>query len=174
MPKTRLQKEAILTKTQERLSSASSVVLVNISGVKVGEIESIRDALFPQGLNLQVAKNNLMKIALKEVGIEVPAEILDQPLGLVFAYDDPVASAKASMPFAKEVAAFEIVGGIVDGQFVSASQVEALAALPGREQLLGQLVGTIAAPLSGFVNVLAGNIRGLVNVLSAVRDAKGA
>lgn len=172
MPKSRAQKEAILAQTSDRLSRSKSVVFVNIEGVKVGELEGIRDALFTDGLQLQVAKNNVFKLALKEAGYEVPAEVLDQPLGVVFSYDDAVASAKLTAPFVKEVAALEIVGGIMDGAFLSVAQVNALAKLPSREQLLGQLVGTLAAPLSGMVNVLSGNIRGLVTVMGQIRDAK--
>lgn len=169
MPKTRSQKEEILAKTQDRLTRASAVVFVNIAGVKVSQIEQIRDGLFAQGLQLQVAKNNLFKIALQEAKVTVPSEVLDQPIGMIFSYDDEVAAAKTTAPFAKEIEALEIVGGIVSGEFVSAKQVEALALLPSREQLLGQLVGTIAAPLSGFVNVMSGNLRGLVQVLSQIQ-----
>jgi len=174
MPKTRSQKEEILVKTQERLQRAKSVVLVNISGVKVDQVEAIRDDLFKHGLQLQIAKNNLLKIALKEQNIEMPAELLDQPLGLIFAYDDQVAAAKSVAPFVKEIEALEIVGGLVDQAFVTPSQVSALATLPSRDQLLGQLVGTLSAPLSGMVNVLAGNLRGLVQVLSQIQQAKAA
>ena len=172
MPKTRLQKEAILARTQDRLARSSAVVFVNIAGVKVGQVEAIRDSLFTQGLNLQIAKNSLFKIALSEKNIEMPSELLDQPLGMVFSYDDPIAAAKLTMPFVKEFEAFEVVGGLIDGAFVTAAQVAALATLPSREQLLGQLVGTLAAPLSGMVNVLAANIRGLVTVLGAISEAK--
>jgi large subunit ribosomal protein L10 len=172
MPKTRSQKEEILAKTQDRLTRSSAVVFVNISGVKVDQIEAIRDGLFTQGLQLQVAKNNLFKIALENTKLDIPAEILDQPLGMIFSYEDQVAAAKTVTPFAKEIEALEVVGGIVDGSFITAKQVEALALLPSREQLLGQLVGTIAAPLSGMVNVMAGNLRGLVQVLSQIQNQK--
>ena len=172
MPKTRVQKNEILALTTDRLNRSKSVVFVNIQGVKVSEMEAIRDALFTDGLQLQVAKNNIFKLALKEVGVEVPAEVLDQPVGVIYSYEDAVASAKLAAPFVKEVAALEIVGGIMDGVFLSVAQVDALAKLPSREQLLGQLVGTLAAPLSGMVNVLQGNIRGLVTVMGAIRDAR--
>ena len=172
MPKTRPQKEEILAKTQDRLQRAQSVVLVNVSGVKVDQVEKIRDDLFQHGLQLQIAKNNLLKIALSELSIEIPAELLDHSLGMIFAYDDQVAAAKSVAPFAKEIEALEIVGGLVDQKFVSSTEVQALAKLPSRDQLLGQLVGTLAAPLSGMVNVLAGNLRGLVQVLSQIQQSK--
>ena len=172
MPKSRLQKEEILAKTVDRLTRAQSVVFVTVSGVKVGEIESIRDSIFPQGLQFQVAKNALFKLALTERGLDVPAEVLDQPIGMVFSYEDVVAPAKALQPFLKEVEALQVIGGIVEGSYVNAHTIDTLAKLPNREQLLGQLVGTLAAPLSGLVNVLQGNIRGLVTVLGQIRDSK--
>lgn len=172
MPKTRAQKEAILATTRDRLSRSQSVVFVTVQGVKVNELESIRDGLFNDGLQLQVAKNSLFRLALKEEGIEVPAEVLDQPVAMVFSYADPVAAAKLVSPFLKEVEALNVAGGIMEGAYLTAAQVDALAKLPSREQLLGQLVGTLAAPMSGMVNVLQGNIRGLVTVLGQIRDAK--
>lgn len=172
MPKTRLQKEEILAKTIDRLTRAQSVVFLNMQGVKVSEIEAIRDSLFADGLQLQVAKNSLFKLALEEVGVEIPQELLDQPFAMVYSYGDPVASAKLVAPFIKEVEALDLLGGILEGSFLSVAQVESLASLPSRDQLLAQLVGTIAGPLTGLVNVLQGNIRGLVTALGQIRDQK--
>ena len=171
MPKTRVQKEAILATTVDRLQRSASVVFVSVQGVKVGQMESMRDALFPAGVQLQVAKNNLFQLALDQIKVEVPAELLSQPVGMVFGYDDAVAAAKLMAPFAKEVEALNLLGGIMDGRFMTAAEVQALATLPSREQLYGQLVGTLAAPLSGLVNVLQGNIRGLVTVLSKIQPS---
>lgn len=172
MPKTRVQKEEIVSQVEDRLGRSASVVLVAITGVKVNELESIRDALFPQGLQLQIAKNRLLQRVLAEKKISIPPEILDQPLGLIFSYDDVIAGPKATQPFLKEIEALKILGGITDGKFITSQDVEALAKLPSREQLLGQLVGTLAAPISGLVNVLQGNIRNLVYVMAQIRDSK--
>ena len=172
MPKTRLQKEEMLGQTVDRVQRSQGVVFVNIAGVKVDQIEKVRDSLFTQGLQLQIAKNNLARIAFGQLEIELPAELLDQPLGMVYSYADPVAGAKLSQPFVKEFEAFEIVGGLVNGKFVSAKQVQALALLPSREQLLGQLVGTLAAPISGFLNVLEGNLSAFVRVLNQIQEQK--
>jgi large subunit ribosomal protein L10 len=174
MPKTKLQKEGMLTALTDRLGRSQGVVLVGTSGIKVDEIEQIRDTLFTHGLQFQVAKNSLLKLALEENKMSVPAELLDQPLGLVYSYADPVAAAALTVPFKKEIEKLQVLGGLVGNEFMSADQVVALSKLPSREQLLGQLVGTLQAPISGFVNVLAGNIRGLVTVLGAIRDTKAA
>jgi large subunit ribosomal protein L10 len=172
MPKTRVQKEEISSKLADRLERSASAVFVTIQGVKVTEVEDIRNALFPNGLQLQVAKNSLLKRVMIDRGIEVPAGLLDQPVALVFGYEDPIASPKAMAPFAKEIEALEIVGGLMDGKFITPAEVRALAVLPSREQLLGQLVGTLAAPMRGLVTVMSGNIRGLVTALAAIRDQK--
>jgi large subunit ribosomal protein L10 len=174
MPKTRAQKEQLLAAFSDRINRSQSVVFVSTIGIKVDEVETMRDALFQQGLQLQVAKNSLLKLALAEHQIEVPQEILDQPLALIYSYDDAIAGPKQAAAFKKEVEAMNILGGIADKVFISSAQVEAYAKLPTREQLLAQLVGTINAPVSGFVNVLAGNVRSIVNVVNAIKDSKQA
>jgi large subunit ribosomal protein L10 len=172
MPKTREQKSTLLEQLNDRLGRSESVVFISLSQVKVSDVEQLRDAFFKEGVQLQVAKNSLLKIALTENKLDVPSDILDQPIGLVYSYTDPVAGPKAVTPFLKDIEALKILGGIADGAFITPAQVSAYAALPSREQLLGQLVGTLQAPISGLVNVLAGNIRGLVTVLGAIRDQK--
>ena len=172
MPKTRIQKEEMVAKLSDRMERSASVVIVSMTNVKVNHVEMIRDALFTDGLQLQIPKNRLLHKVLAEQNIEVPAEVLDQPIGLVFSYSDPVAPARIIAKVQKEVDTLQVAGGIMDGRYLTASEIDALAKLPTREQLLGQLVSTIASPLSGLVNVLQGNIRGLVTVLSQVRDSK--
>ena len=174
MPKTRSQKEAIFEKTVQGLSDSQSVVLMNIQGVKVSDMESIRDALHEKGLSMQVAKNTILKKALGEVKQDVPADLLDQPIALVYSIDDAVAGPKTMSPLFKDIESLKLVGGIMEGKFLSVSEVEAVAKLPSREELLARLVGTLQAPLSGMVNVLQGNIRNLVFVLAQVRDQKTA
>jgi large subunit ribosomal protein L10 len=172
MPKTRQQKEELLQEFADRLNRSAAVVFVSMAGVKVGEVEQIRDGLFPQGLQLQVAKNSLLRRVLADQDMTVPDEVLDQPLGLVYSYEDAVAAPKAVQGFVAEIDALKVLGGLMDGQYLAESQVTTLAKLPGREQLLAQTVGTIAAPLNGLVNVLHGNLRGLVTALGQIRDQR--
>ena len=174
MPKTRIQKEELLQKLSDRLGRSQSVVILSVEKVKVSEMEELRDSFFKQGLQLQVAKNSLFKRVLSDLKIEVPSEVTDQPISLVYSYEDAVLGPKTVQPFLKDIENLKVLGGIADNAFISAAQVEAYAKLPSREQLLGQLVGTLQAPISGLVNVLAGNLRGLVNVLGAIKDTKTA
>ncbi len=175
MPKTKAQKTALLQSYTEHIGSAQSVVIVSTTGIKVSDIEAIRDAIYPQGLTLQVAKNSLLKLALAEHKVEgVPAEVLDQPIALLYSKEDPIAGPKTIKEFGKKIETLTVLGGITEGAFITPAQVKAYADLPSREQLLGQLVGTLQAPISGMVNVLAGNLRGLVTVLGAIKDQKAA
>ena len=172
MPKTRLQKEEILAKLTDRLERAQSVVFLSLSGIKVEELETLREKFFAAGLQLQVPKNTILRKVLADTKQTVPTELLDQPLALVFSYEDGIAGPKTVAPFIKEIDKLVVLGGMMDGAFLEPAQVEAIAKLPSREQLLGQLVGVLQGPISGLVNVMAGNLRGLVTVLTAVRDQK--
>jgi len=87
-------------------------------------------------------------------------------------YNDEVAAAKLIADFAKGREGIEVVGGLLEGSFVDASAINQLSSLPSREELLAKLVGSINMPVSGFVNVLAGNLRGLVYALNAIKESK--
>jgi large subunit ribosomal protein L10 len=170
MPKSRAQKEQLLSELTNSLGTAKSAVILSVQGVKVGEFESIRDELFKGGMYIHVAKNSLLKRALAEQNQDVPADLLDQPVALVFSFEDEVAAAKAIAPFAKDIEALSMLGGMVNGSFINAKQVEALAKLPSREQLIAQLLGTLQAPVRGLATVLQGNLRGLVTVLTRISE----
>src|SRR5690606_20296531 len=132
---------------------SQSIVFLTLSGLKVDQVETMRDAFFEVGLQLQVPKNSLFKRVLTESKIEVPAEITDQPIAVVYSYEDAVLGPKTVEPFVKEIEQMQVLGGIADGKFITSAQVKAYASLPSREQLLAQLVGTLNAPISGLVNV---------------------
>lgn len=171
MPKTKDQKTAILDQLRDRLARKKAIILMNYQGLKVEETDKLKKKLRNQKIDYGVAKNSLFKIILNEKGIQVSSDILVQPLALGFAYDEVVVSKEISL-FAKEHEALKILGGILDQSFVSAEIIEALAKLPSREELLAKMVGSLNAPLSGLVNVLVGNIRGLISVLNQVKEQR--
>ena len=94
------------------------------------------------------------------------------PTGVVFAGHDPVAPAKALKTFSDTVKKVGIKGAYIDGKIVDSAQVEQLAKLPPKLELVATLVGTLAGPLRGLVTVLSGNQSGLVRVLDAIREQK--
>ena len=107
---------------------------------------------------------------MAEVGLEVDTKNFEGGVAAVFGFEDEVAPAQLIAAFAKKHDIVSIYGGMLEGNFIDSNKVKELAKLPSKQQLLGQLVGTINAPVSGFVNVLAGNLRGLVTVLNAIKD----
>ncbi len=169
MPKTRAQKE-ILMKELEGDVGKHAIIFVNYAGLTVSDINSLRDEVFDANCQVKVAKNTLLRKALAEASVEIEGEILDQPLALVISPDDEVAVSKIVQKFADAHESAEILGGIVDGIFVDAAKVKLLSTLPGREELLAKVVGSIGAPISGFVQVLVGNLRGLVSVLKQYQE----
>jgi large subunit ribosomal protein L10 len=170
MAKTRSQKEEQLVRLNDQFGSKKAV-FVDYQGLSVKEIENLRNALEGKGVKFVVVKNTLAKIAMKNAGIEVDDEILKKPVAVAFA-DDEVAPSKEIKNFTKLHQKLEILGGVIEKQFVPVLIIDALALLPSREELYAKVLGSIAAPISGMVNVLAGNIRGLVSILSQYSESK--
>lgn len=165
MPKTRDQKLQLVKQLKDRLTRKKALLLLNYQGLKVEETEILRKQLREKEIDFNIAKNSLLKIVLNEKGIIIGQDITDQPLALAFSYDDEVTVSKEITLFARDHQAVQILGGIIEDGFVGPETIEQLAKLPSREELLAKAVGSIATPLSGLVNVLTGNIRGLVSVL---------
>ncbi len=173
MAKTRLQKEKELNEFTQKLKDAKSVVFVNFDNLKVKEIEEFRKKCRAENVGYSVAKKTLMKLAFKEAGFEdADPKSFENSIGTLLGLSDEVAPARIVADFSKQYPAMVAVGGILEKRFVGKEKVIELSKLPSKQQLLGQLLGQINAPVSGFVNVLAGNLRNLVYVLNAVKDSK--
>ncbi len=173
MAKTRQKKDQIVKDLTDRITKAKSLVFVNFDGLKVKEVEELRRNFRAEKIDYLVAKKTLMKIAFKAAGFnDVDVKTFEKEVGTVIGYDDEVAPARLVEKFAKDHEALKSIGGILEGRLVSHEKIVALSKLPSREELLAKLVGSIKAPVSGFVNVLAGNLRHLVYVLNAIKDSK--
>lgn len=172
MPKTRAQKAEIVDGLAQKLASMKSVVFTSVAGYTMDDANALREKGRSVGVELLIAKKSLLVRALESNGFKITKDDLEGSILTTFGYDDEVAAAKLMAEFAKKRETISIVGGILEGQFVSTEAIQQLATLPSRDQLLGQLVGTLNAPISGFVNVLAGNLRKFVYVLDAIKEAK--
>ncbi len=172
MPKTREQKEQTMQILVDTLKQSKSVVFANFQGLKVSESEELRRLCRKQGLTYVATKKTLVAKALKDLGMTADPKSFDGAVSVVIGLEDEVAPAQILANFAKKHEAVRLFGGILEGAFIDGAKVTELSKLPSKQQLLGQLVGTLNAPISGFVNVLAGNLRGLVTVLGAIKDAK--
>lgn len=167
----REDKARVIEELSEKMRG-SSVVLVDFKGMNVAQSTRLRARSREAGVDFVVAKNTLAQRAANEAGIEGLDEFLVGPTALAFS-DDPVASAKLMAEFADDIEAFELKGGLLDGgRVMGTGDVVALSKLPGREQLLAQLLGAIQAPVAGLVTVLNAPLRNLAVVLNQVAEQK--
>ncbi len=172
MALTKQQKTKQIKDVKEKLSKQKSVIFVDFSKVSSKDMFGLRRALKEAGCNLKIAKKTLIRIAFGQSNISFwnkMKSIIPGQLALVFGIEDEIAPARISNKFAREHENFKILGGIFENRFIDREKVLALANLPSREELLQNIVGVIASPLSGFVTVLQGNIKGLVIILSKIK-----
>lgn len=159
----------MLDSLADKLERTKAAVFVNFSSIPVKELDLLRRQCREQGIDYVVAKKTLLKRVLADKGYQVSGEVPGE-IAAMFGYADEVAPSKLASVFAKDHPNLKLVGGVMSGALMSAEQVTALAKLPSKQELIGQVVGTIAAPLTGLVNVLQGNLRSLVYVLQAMAD----
>lgn len=171
MPKSRQQKKEVLDNLIKSLKNGKGAVLTVFSGLKVQSDRVFRSKLYEEGIEYSVVKKTLLKKAFRELGY--PEDKIDNLKGnvsLAVSAKDEVAPAKVLDSFIKDNQMVSFAGGILENQWIAADKVKALAKLPGRDELIAKTVSAIKAPITGFVNVLAGNLRGLINVLKAVQN----
>lgn len=170
------KKAEVISEVSGLLESSKLTVIAKYSGTSVKSLQELRRQAKDGGTTISVAKNRLVKKAMEQHDrfAQIDTTLLSGQLMYAFNAEDEVAPAQALASFAKNEPQIEFVAGITsDGSLISADDIKALASLPGKDQLRAQLVGTLAAPLSGFVNVMAGNVRGVLNVLNARADQLG-
>lgn len=165
------QKKAFVSELAEKMKNASSGVLVDYKGITVENDTKLRSEMRKNNIDYSVIKNSLIRFAAKQVGYDALESVLEGTTALAISMTDPVAPAKLVAEYAKkDKNIYNIKAGFVDGRVISADEVKALADLPSKEVLIAKMLGSMQAPISGFVNVLNGNIRGLVCVLNAIAE----
>ena len=173
MAKTKEQKKEIIQKLKDNLDKEKSMVFVDYKGLKAKDMFNLREELKKQNGLLFVIKRTLMNLVFKEKGIENKDEDLQGQTAIVFGFEDQISPIKATYDFSRQFEGLKILGGSVgiaqNYEFLEAEKIIELAKLPTRDELLAKLVGTISSPVSGFENVLQGNIRNLVCVLNAIK-----
>ncbi|MCK5416114.1 50S ribosomal protein L10 [Candidatus Parcubacteria bacterium] len=176
MAKSKAQKQEILTALADKIDRAKSVVFTKFDALEVKDNEALRNKLRENNSEYFVAKKTLLDIAFRDKKIEnLNIKDFDGKVSAVFGYEDEVAPAKVVNDFREDNRKednISFVGAILEGKFLKIEEVEALAKLPSKQELYAKMVGSLNAPVSGFVNVLAGNLRGLVNVLKAIEEKK--
>jgi large subunit ribosomal protein L10 len=166
------EKQKIAEDLHERFSKSAIVVVTDYKGLDVSAMNDLRRKLREEDIEFQVAKNTLLMRAAKDTEVALIQDYFKGPSAVAFSYKDPVAPAKILAQFAKDNKKLEIKGGVLKGKVLDVNAIKALAKLPSREVLLGQLLSVINEVPSSFVRTIAEIPRSLLNVLTAIRDQK--
>lgn len=156
------------------LEGASAMWVVDYRGLTVADIQSLRRNVRDAGAVMKVYKNTIMHLALEQTDQPTLDDLLAGPSAFVFAGEDAAAAAKAVKDFAKGNDNLAIKGGLMDAVALSAAEVEAIASLPSREELIAQIAGAISGVARGLATAINGVPRGLAQATKAVADQKAA
>lgn len=165
-------KKDIVSDIENKIKDAESVIFVDYRGLSVLEVSELRNNFRGAGVEYRVMKNTMIQRAVDNLGIAGLEDVLKGPTAVAFGAKDPVAPAKIMSDFIKKAKKTEIKGGILAGRALDPAGVKELADLPSKEQLLAKMMGSLNAPVTGFVMVLSGVLSKFVRTLEAVRVEK--
>ncbi|PIR20478.1 MAG: 50S ribosomal protein L10 [Deltaproteobacteria bacterium CG11_big_fil_rev_8_21_14_0_20_47_16] len=168
----RTEKANEVSQLKQRFEKSKSMIFADYRGLSVAEITELRQKLSAQQSTMKVVKNRLAKLAFKDLNVEGMDDYLKGPTAIASSDADAVVPAKILVDFAKDHEKLQLRAGYMDGIVLDLKAIMALAKLPSREVLLAKMLGSLNAPASNLVNVLAAVPRSLVTVLAAVRDSK--
>ena len=155
----------------EKFGSSTIIITTDYSGLPVGDMTDLRRALREAGVEYRIIKNTLAYLAADKAGKPAIRDVIAGPTGIAFGYGEPTEPARALSGFIRSTRSpLKIQGGELDGRALSGEEVERLASLPTREQLIAMLLMTMNGPMGGLVNVLNGPIAGLTRVLQGHVD----
>ena len=166
----REEKTAVIDELAEELGAAEAIFAVDYKGISVPQAAELRTKLRESDTQFKVVKNRLAKLAAEKAGTEDIDDLLQGPIALTLIKGDPVVVAKTITTFAKEHEILEYRGGLMDGERLDIDSFQAIARLPGRDVLHGQLVGLAASPLTGLVAGLSNLISGLGRQLAQIAE----
>jgi large subunit ribosomal protein L10 len=164
------KKEEILAQYKDWLSQSQAVILVEYTGVRMKDLDSIRAKIREAGGEFHVVKNTLVKRALDASGMNVPESQLTSSTAMGFAFKDAAAVAKALNDTTKTIQAIKVKGGFLGTQSLDANGIKALADLPPLPVMRGQLLGVLLAPASKLARILAEPGRQVASVVKAYSE----
>ena len=167
-------KQEAVKELNEVFQKATAAVLANYQGIDATSITAMRASMRSKSVEFRVVKNTLAKLAAKNTPFEALDASFTGPISVLVSYDDPIAPAKALADQGKadKKKTPKIICGLVEGKMISAEGVKALADLPSREALLGQMLSVFQGPTTNFVGVFSSLLRKLVGILDAIREKK--
>ena len=170
---TREQKQNILKDLADKFNRAKAAILVDFNKLSVAKTMELRRVLKQIGAEYKVAKKTLINRVLKTGDYKgANLDELKTQVGVIFSYEDPVLATSSLYKFSRLNEALKILGGFLGLEWSDRAKIIEIAKLPPREVLIGQVVRTIAMPLSGLVTVLSGNMRNLVNLLNNLKTKR--
>jgi large subunit ribosomal protein L10 len=170
--KTRAQKSQQITELNEEIGKASNAFLIEFKGITVPQVTELRKQVRETGSGYVVVKNTLALIALKDSPLRKLEKEFTGMTAVAYNAKDAVALAKALTRFAKDVPTVQFKGAMLDGQIVPAAEIQNIANLPSREELVSKLLFLMQSPIRGLVTVLQANIRNLAVVLDQIAKQK--
>ena len=172
--KNREQKAEAISAFSEGIGTATNAFVLDFKGITVPQVTELRKQVRETKSGYIVVKNTLALIALKDSPIVAMREQFNGPTAIAFNANDAVALAKALTKFAKDVPAVQFKGAMLNGQVVPAEQIQAIANLPSREELISKLLFILQSPMRGLATVLQANIRNLAVVIDQIGKQKQA
>jgi len=166
------QKRELAEAVRRRISSSECVLIANLSGINGVTLTELRRNFRKSESELFVVKNTIMRFAIQNTEFQPLEALLTGENAFVISKKDVVTTAKVLYDFSNANKQLEIKGGVLNGRLMTAEQVAKLAQLPSKEQLIAKMLGSMNAPIHGFVNVLAGTIRQALYVLNAIKEKK--
>lgn len=167
-------KKAAVAELREDLSGAKATIVSDYRGLTVSEISAVRRVLRGEGIKYRVVKNRLAKIAAQEAGNTELVGLLQGPTALAIGGGDEVALARSFLNAVRPFKTVTVRGAVLSGKMVDADSVTRLSMLPSREVLLGQLAGSMMAPLASLASLLAAPLRNLGYALAELMSKKSA
>jgi large subunit ribosomal protein L10 len=162
-------KERLVADLTERLKSTETLLVADYRGLTMPQIDELRTKLLEHGARFAVVKNTLTRRAAEAAGTDTLLALLEGPTAIAFLESDgdPVAVAKALVDAARETRVLELRGGMLEGRPVEPGEIESLAKLPPADVLRAQVLGAIAAPLTGIVALFTAPLQDLYGLLDA-------
>lgn len=166
-------RELMVKQLVKRFEGGKNIVITNYKGLKVGEIEELKNALKQISAQYVIVKNSLIKRAFEQLDLRELVGLVQGAVAVGAGSDDAVGISKILVDFKKKYSPFAICGGFLDKEVVSTDVISELAALPTREVLLTKFVSGLKSPINGFVGGLSGIIRKFVCVIDAIKVRGG-
>ncbi len=164
------KKTELLEEYKKILKDHEGYFLVNSDSIDTATITELKKDLKNNNANFKVLKNTIFKIALQDTEQPIEIQNFNGATAVIYFGEDPTTPAKLVKEVQIETEKLGARGGVYEGQFLSEEKVKQLAEIPSREELLGMLAGSLSAPLTGFMNAITGNVRGLTVALKGISE----